>query len=203
MQHKYYFPDILALIRAWAVTYKEGIGTHGTTLGLTAPQIAAEQAKCDDMISAIDDAESAMADALEKNSEKEKAIKDSMDFLRPKIKDHKNNANYTEAIGKALGVIGAERTLDPTTVKTTVHVKKVFAGIEVKFTLEGCGGGYIYCKRGAETAFAMYKYITHPQTIDDRPNLAGAASEQRQYYVVLAIKDNEVGQASDIVTISN
>lgn len=202
MKHLYYFPGAIALIRAWAVKYKAGIGLRGADLGLSEEEIEAEQALCDSIISAIDAAEEAMATAETKNSEKEAAIKDSMKLLRPKIQAHKNADAYTEAIGRTLGVIGAEIIIDPATVKSTVKAEKVAQGIDLKFTLEGCEAGYIYCKRGSETVFTMFKYVMHPSTVDTRSNLNNAAVEARQYYVVLAMKDEEVGQASDIVTVS-
>lgn len=69
-------------------------------------------------------------------------------------------------------------------------------GVDIKFGLEHCEGGNIYCKRGAETGFTYFKHVTHPHSVDTRPNLAGNATETRQYYVILVINDLEVGIAS-------
>jgi hypothetical protein len=203
MKHDKYFPSILAQQRKWISNYKDKIATEGAALGMTAAEIAAEVAVCDAMILAIDNSDSAKNEAKKKVSEKDDAIKGGMDKLRPLIAVHKKNSGYTQGIGEALGVIGSEISFDPSTAKTIVSLSKAPQGVDIKFTLEQCEGGNIYCRRGSETAFTFIKYVIHPHTIDTRPNLEGAAAEQRQYKIILVLNDEEVGIPSDIATIEN
>ncbi|MEI8201852.1 MAG: hypothetical protein WCH34_02500 [Bacteroidota bacterium] len=203
MARKDFFPKQLLELKEWALLYKLNIGIYGSALGLTALEISAQQALCDLIITKIEAALAAKAEAEMKNEEKMTAIENVIDTLRPKIKGYKTTSGYTEAIGKALGVVGEEIIIDFNTVKTEVLLTKIELGIDIKFTLEHCKGGYIYCKRGSETEFTFLKYVTHPHTVDTRPNLGNVASEQRQYYVVLIFNDKEVGVRSDIATISN
>jgi hypothetical protein len=203
MEHKYYFPKTWPEIRKWLVGYKQNIGIHGAALGLTPTQITDEQAICDAIILAIDTADFAAAEAQKRNSEKNETLSLKMDLFRPLIKTHKSNTGYTEGIGKALGVIGEEIDFDPFTVKTKVDLKKTPQGVDIKFTLEHCESGNIYCKRGKDANFTFFKCVTHPHTIDTRPNEDGAASEKREYYVILLLNDVEVGVPSDVASISN
>jgi len=73
-----------------------------------------------------------------------------MALLRPQIQTIKDSTLYTEAIGKSLDIIGSEITVDYNTVKTVVKLKKTQEGVDIKFTLQHCEGGKIYCMRGKE-----------------------------------------------------
>ncbi|MEI8203506.1 MAG: hypothetical protein WCH34_10870 [Bacteroidota bacterium] len=203
MALKYYFPPDLEGRKTWAGKYKTNIGTEGAGLGMSPADITKEQDACTSMITAIDELEAAKAVVKQKKKDKDADIKAAMDILRPNIKAHKVASGYNEGIGELLGVIGSDTEIDPSTVKTIVKTKKVPQGIDLKFSLKGCEGGNVYSKRGTETGFTLLKYIIHPHSIDTRPNLDEAVVEQRQYYVILVIDDEEVGIPSDIATIDN
>jgi len=203
MEHENYFPPKIADRRAWALKYKGAIALEGATLGMLPADIIAEQKQCDTIIASIDVADAEAVVAKQKNQDRDTTIVTEMGTLRPKIKTHKAYTGYTPAIGEALSVIGTGIVVDPLTVKTIVKLAKIPLGVDIKFDLEHCEGGDVYCKRGAEAGFTFLKSITHPHSIDTRPNAGGAASEQRQYYVILLINDIEVGIPSDIVTINN
>ena len=202
MAKQYYFPKAMPDKRAWAVKYKTNIPDNGATLAMAQAEVTAEKALCDVIIDAIDAADVAAALAVQKTKDRDNAIADTMKEFAPKIQAHKKSTLYNEGIGAALGIIGSEISFDPMTVKTTVKLAVAPNGVDIKFTLEHAEGGNIYCKRGSETAFTYLKHVTHPHTIDTRPNIGGAASEQRQYYVFLVLNDEEIGIHSDIATIS-
>jgi len=201
MKKLYYFPRIIAAIRAWAAKYKTNITAAGASMAMTQAEVTAEQALCTVMTDAIDAADVAAAVSMQKNKDRDKAIKDTMKVLAANIQTHKKHTGYNEGIGAALGIIGSEIDFDPATVKTTVKLAVAPNGVDIKFTLEHAEGGNIYCKRGSETTFTYLKHVTHPHTIDTRPNIGGATSEQRQYYVFLVLNDQEIGIQSDIATI--
>jgi hypothetical protein len=203
MKHDNYFPIAVLKRRSWAVRYKNEIAVSGLAMGMSPAEIAAEQAFCDKMIDAIDVAQLAKIEAKAKNKAKDMAIKQSMDKLRVKIRNHKSNPAYSVSMGKALGVIGSELTIDKLSIKSKVVLFKAPQGVGIKFNLKHCEGGNVYCQRGNEEQFTFFKYVTHPRTIDTRPNLNNADSEMRQYYVVLVVNDEEIGLASDIATIKN
>jgi len=203
MKRKPYFPDALSLQRAWLVNFKAKIAVYGPILGLSAGEITNKQNAAQAIIDAIDAANDAITAAKTKNQAKKLALKDNMVPIRSSVGSMKNHDDYTEEMGVDMGIVGEESEFDPDKVKTIVKLEKVPPGIDIKFSREGCEGGNVYCKRGSETAFTFIKYVIHPHTIDTRPNLDGAASEQRQYYVILVLDDEEVGIPSDIATIKN
>ncbi len=202
MEHKPYFPTNIAGQRLWLVNYKGLILVHGAALGLTPLQITALQNACQAMIDKIDEADAALTAGVAKVAERDNTVKTQMAVLRPAIVSMKKNSGYSTTIGEALDIIGSEIIVDTLTVKTKIKLAAVPTGVDIKFGLEYCEGGNIYSKRGNETAFTYFKHVTHPHSIDTRPNLAGNAAEQRQYYVVLVINDLEVGIASAPETIN-
>ena len=202
MKHTGYFPDAIADKRAWLVIYHDNIDVIGLEWGMLPAEITEEKAWCQAQIDAIDEADAAAAEATSKNQKRDEVIQTKMDLLRAKIAIHKKNTAYTESQGKKLQIIGSEISIDYSTVKTKVDLQMTVEGVSIKFKLMGCEGGNIFCKRAKEENFTFLKYITHPHTIDTRPNFEDAKSEFRQYRVVLVYKDKEVGLASDIAEIT-
>ena len=202
MKHKFYFPRAIAKMRTWFVKFKAQLVISGPTLGLTPPQVLADSTSCQDMMDIIDAAEVAIAAAKQAVSDRDELIKTKMQVIGKDIQTMKNNAAYTVGVGELLGVIGEEDGVDTATVKTIVTLSKTPLGVDVKFDLHGCEGGNIYSKRATETAFTYFKHVSHPHTIDTRPNLGGADAEKREYKVTLEINDIEVGITSDPATIT-
>lgn len=203
MQHQRYFPRAISKQRSWAQSYRERIAVQGLALGMSVAEISAEQALCDAITGAIDIAYMAKREAKAQNKNKDRIVRDSMDIFRLKIKAHKVNPAYTEAMGKSLGIIGSELNFDPLKVKTIVILTKTPEGISIKFNLENCEGGNVYCKRGKDADFVFLKHVNHPQMVDKRPNEDNSDSEHREYFVVLVENDNEIGIPSDAAVINN
>jgi hypothetical protein len=203
MKHAKYFPRTIGKQRQWAHNYKDEIANNGAAFGMTANEIAEEQGFCNSIMEAIDAAQSAKAEAKAKNKAKDLVISKNMDKLRSKIRMHKTNSAYNASIGKALGIIGSEIVFDSSNVKTKVKLRKTPAGISISFNLKLCEGGNVYCKRGNQDDFTFLKHVNHPKMVDARPNENGVASELMQYFVILVIKDEEVGKPSDIASINN
>jgi hypothetical protein len=203
MLRKHYFPGAVALQRAWLVNFIEKISVYGHILGLSDDDITKRKANAQAIIDAIDAAIIAETASKVKVKAKNIALIDNMKPIRASVGTMKNSDDYNQDIGIDIGIVGEGDEFDPSKAKTTVKLEKAPQGVDIKFTLEGCEGGNVYCKRGNETSFTFIKYVIHPHSIDTRPNLGGTDSEQRQYYVILVLDDQEVGIPSDIATIKN
>ena len=194
MIHKPFFPRAIGAQRAWFVNYKAQIAAVGLLLGMTPQQITAEQNACDaTMIAEIDATDAMLTQAQAKVVERDATIRTQMGSLRPLISGHKTNSAYTQTIGERLQIIGSEISVDESTVRTVVKLSVTPQGVDIKFTMEHCESANIYSKRATETEFTFFKTVTHPHTVDTRPNLNNAANEHREYYVTLANNDLEVG----------
>ena len=203
MKRKPYFPGMISLKRSWASNYQTKIAANGAALGMSPADITAEENACQKIMDKIDEADAKQAEAMALNAERDLLIKNQMDTLRPNIRTHKAHTGYSENIGQDLGIIGEEVVIDLENVKTAVKLTNAPQGVVIKFGLENCERANIYCKRGTETAFSFLQTVTHPHTVDTRPNLGGIATELRQYYVILMVNDVEVGKASAIETTHN
>jgi len=196
-----FYPRKLADQRKWWLKYQTKLPDEGPLMGMTPTEITYEQGICDLVIAGIDKAIIAAAEAKQANKERNAAIQLNYGIIANLIKLHKTNTGYTEGIGEALGIIGSEREINWDTVKPILLASSNIAGVELKFDMLDCEAANIYSKQGKEESFTFFKTITHSHTIDKRPNLDDMPSEVRQYYAVLVVGDEEVGFASDIVTI--
>ncbi|MEI8203965.1 MAG: hypothetical protein WCH34_13175 [Bacteroidota bacterium] len=121
----------------------------------------------------------------------------------------KNHKNYNESIGKTLGIIGAEQTVDEENAKPEVKVlhsntdavalefvKSVFVGVIV---YEG-----VYTKlAGSEEAYLKWTEIGRATTspyLDKRP-VASEKPEVRHYKMRYMVKDVAIGLDSDTITV--
>jgi hypothetical protein len=107
---------------------------------------------------------------------------------------------YTDAIGQALGIVGAEDSVDMTQEKPTLNVVVKSGGVnEVGFNKMGAEGVHIYGMRDGETGFTLLASETHSAYVDNRPLLVAGKPETRQYKAVFFLGKSEIGLESDVV----
>jgi hypothetical protein len=131
----------------------------------------------------------------------------------------KTHPNYNEAIGKNLGIIGHEKTIDLNTIKPVVTVKSitsdsitldfikgnmegvaVFAGTPVYTVPEGGTTPVAGSESEAEMNWAEIARVAHSPFIDTRSN-SNNKPETRYYKMRYLKKDVLVGQDSDIIRL--
>jgi len=116
----------------------------------------------------------------------------------------KNHPAYTEAIGKDLGIVGAEYAAKSTEDEQKPLLKTKIAGgfVQLKYVKGDTDGVKIESKRGTETSFALLDKVTKSSYSDERPNLIALQSEQRAYRCWYMKGDVVIGVVSDIVVIA-
>ena len=116
----------------------------------------------------------------------------------------KSHPNYTESIGKDLGIIGSENLgkVNPDELKVVLIVKEAGGKIQLKYKKGQLDGVKIESKRGAETEFSFLDKITQTTYKDDRKMLVDGMPEIRQYRAWPILKDKVVGKVSDVVSIT-
>jgi hypothetical protein len=200
MAKKDFMPDADPALLQWLGILKTQAVAQPTSV-LAAAQLTALTATIDHLvgkIQAADAAESAYHAAVQvKNAAK----KTDVAAIRTFIQTFKHSPAYTEAIGKALGIVGEEHATDFDLSKPLPKVKKTQKGVEIKYSKSGTDGAFVYCKRGTETDFSRLEKVTQSVYTDARPNLDGAAAEIREYYLVYFVKDEPVGLDSDVVSL--
>jgi hypothetical protein len=114
----------------------------------------------------------------------------------------KKNALYTEAIGTALKIIGADIVIDLSTAHPVLDLSMGGGLVHIKYIRGHAEGIILYCMRGTETTFTLLATVTKTSYIDTRPNLVVGQSEKRQYRAFFMVGDVMVGIESAIFSIN-
>ena len=114
----------------------------------------------------------------------------------------KLNDLYNEAIGKMLGVIGAEIVVDYSILQPELRLTDISGYIHIRYIRGATEGIILYCMRGAETTFTLLATITKTTYNDTRPNLIDGQAEKRQYRAFFMVSDVAVGIESSLVNIN-
>lgn len=109
----------------------------------------------------------------------------------------KNHTNYTDDIGKDLGIIGAELNINATIMKPALKLTAKGGKIEVRWTKGKTDSLYIEVDRGAGWQFLTNNSV--PRYTDDEPITVAATWRYRGIYI---IEDKRVGQWSDPTSIA-
>lgn len=198
-----FLPNKDADFREWLRTFQTNFPNVAAQLGLTAAEISEIEGITNVFIQDID--------AQAQQEQQLKAIietkvsnrEDKLPIFRAAIANLKNRRNYQKSMGELLGVISRPRPkLDYDTLQPKPKLQVVANEVKITFTRGNTHGVNIYCRRGNETNFTLMVRSYSSPYIDSRPNLNGASSERREYYLRYMRGNVEVGQNSDIVVVN-
>jgi hypothetical protein len=198
-----YIPHSDDSLNTWLLTLSPKLGIHGPTLGMTGPDVAGMQGEC----TALSD--SILGVGTERNTlrntvnAKDTLRTSTLTDIRKLVKTLKANPNYTEAIGKDLGIIGDESTFDATIAKPTLKIVMTGGQATIHFAKGHSNGIRLYGKRASETTFTFLALDTHAPYHDTRDNFTPGTPELRQFYAYyIDIHDTQYGQQSDTVSVT-
>jgi len=106
---------------------------------------------------------------------------------------------YTQAIGQALRIIGADNPVDPSTLKPVLDVEVDAGQVNVGWTKQSADGIEIWVDRGDGKGFIFLAIDTIPDYTDTQPLPATAAVWK--YKAIYIIADERVGSWSDVVSL--
>lgn len=109
----------------------------------------------------------------------------------------KSSPHYTPSIGKDLGIIGAEQTLDLNTLKPRITLQLTGGGVVIKWKKKQAHGLQIFVNRGE--GYELLTTDLQPPYTDAFPLPATAASWK--YKAIYVIDDEQAGQWSGEVRI--
>ncbi len=201
MAKKYFLPREIAKLRAFLLNFKNLISTHGATVGVSVPEIAALQLICTDVI--------ALIDAIYVAKAAQKAAVDSLGTARTeKIPDLagaivrvKNHAAYTPTIGDALGIEGEEETNDSSALVGNVKIELDANRPKIVWKKQFADAIDIYVDRASEGNFIFLARDTEPDYVD---TLVPAHNNPLtwSYKCIYVISDEQVGQFGAPVSIT-
>jgi len=106
---------------------------------------------------------------------------------------------YTEAIGQALGLIGADQTVDVTTLKPILLLTLTAGVVKVGWTKQSMDAVEIMVDRG--TGFSFLALDTVPDYTDTQAAPVGQSALWK-YKAIYRQHDERVGQWSDVVSLA-
>ena len=119
-------------------------------------------------------------------------------LLGTRIKKH---SSYTDAMGQDLGLIGAEQTVDLVNIKPSLKVQMQAGRPNLLWTKQGMDGMEFWVDRGTGT-FAFLAIDTVPDYLDTAALPAPGTGAVWKYKAIYRLKDEQVGQWSDILSVS-
>lgn len=121
--------------------------------------------------------------------------------IRALVKRIKANANYNDAIGQDLGIIGPDDAPSGP-VKPTGSVEASGAyQATIDFVKNGHDAVIIESRRAGETLFVFLAKDSFAPYVDNRPPLVPGQPERREYRLQYADKDVPVGAFSDVMSV--
>lgn len=114
-----------------------------------------------------------------------------------------NTANYTENIGKELGIVGEEIVFKEADFKSVVSAEAKKDFVVVNFTKKGVDGVNVYSHPIGSTDANAWEKLgmdNHPPYYDSRPLAVAGQPEIRAYKVMGVLNDEEIGEWSNIAT---
>jgi len=199
---KDYMPRRDGDLDKWEDNFVNKLPIHGTTVGLTHDEVTASETvihahktSYGEMILIKETARSKVAaNTSNKNSMRS--------YIRPMVQRIKNHPNYTDEIGKDLGIVGPVSTIDYSTAKPVLKLTAGAGGLTIDFNKSDFDGVKIFSRRGSEPDFSFLANDTNPPYHDTRANMNSSAAELREYYAVYILNDEVIGLESEIYKIT-
>jgi len=114
----------------------------------------------------------------------------------------KTNKNYTAAMGKDLWLIGTEIVIDPVSWKPVISVQFQAGHPTVLWTKGQASAIEIWVDRNDTKGFLLMTINTDPNTTDTASLPFAGSSEMWRYKAIYLLHDVQVGQWSDVISVS-
>ena len=233
MKRQNYYPSRIGDQVNWLDNYGTKLPTYGTTLGLTAPEVTASvnDAKWANYVlgswlSAVRAFSPSTTDAVDNvltgtgnaavvlptftapalPAGVTAALPGSLTRIFTVAAKVKLSANYTEAIGTDLGIVGSVQTT-PNVTASPRFLTEVLQGaggqtVKITFYKQGHMGVYIEGRRGANGAWEFLGIDTESPYLDERPLLVATQPEVREYRLRFWDKGTPNGDWSDVTSVT-
>jgi hypothetical protein len=113
----------------------------------------------------------------------------------------KNHPNCTEAIAQDLGIIGPEVIVDPSSMKPVLYLSLNAGHPHVGWPKQGMDSLELWKDWGDGKGFVLLTYTTNTDYADISPLPAPGVSAVWKFKGIYRLKDQQVGQWSDVATI--
>ena len=189
----------------WATNLRDRMDTQGPTLGMTAAQITAFKAILQGVINAaaaLEAAKTAQAGAVANLKTVRDTDLSETGQVRTTIAAWKTSGLLTDAMAKDMGVVGTAVPFNPNTYKAAITGEAHAGFVRIKFKKLGVDGLNIYVRLKGQATWTKLSFDSN-SPYDDHTELAVAGTpEVREYRAIGVLTDEEIGQPSDIVSVT-
>jgi hypothetical protein len=186
----------------WLTNLRDTIDAHATTLGLSAARVTQIKAWCNDLIDEINATNTAKQAWLAAAATKATQEATSLAGLRGEINQWKANPACTDAIEAALKIVGGGSSFDPNTFKTKITATVLGDYVRLTFVKSETDGVNFYWRKKGETVWKFLSRDTNSPYNDHTPLAVAGVPEVREYQAYGVLNDQQIGMASDIVTVT-
>ncbi len=186
----------------WLTNLKTKLGGYAATLGLSAARVAQIVAWCDDLIATINAAAQAKRDWLSASAAQGTQEKTSLAGIRGEIAQWKPHPAMTDAIAADLKLVGTGSAFNPDTFKAQITAEIVSGHVRVKFKKGQTDGIALYCRLKGQSAWRFVSRDTNSPYDDFTALAVAGTAEVREYQAYGVLNDQQIGQPSDIVTVT-
>jgi len=189
----------------WLTNLRDRIAVHGPTLLMTAAQITAYQAVLNGLITfvqAVSAAKNAQASAVANLDTRKQTDLTKTGPVRTEINKWKAGGLLTPGMAADMKVAGTGDAFDPSAYKAAITAEVRVGFVRIKFTKRGVDGLNIYVRLKGQTTWKKLSFDSNTP-YDDHTELAVAGTaEVREYRAIGVINDDEIGQPSDILSVT-
>ncbi len=121
------------------------------------------------------------------------------EFMGRLVKTIKGNVNYTEAIGRDLGIIGSEKSGLSPDMKPVLKISLNAGKPVISYKKLAAAGIDLYVSRDNETVFSFLATAMKPKFED--ASVIHGSSEKWGYKAIYRDKDRQIGQFSDVASV--
>ncbi len=187
----------------WLENLSAKLGDYGKSLGLSATEIAIAQKGCSDLGKSIKNDEQKRKEWLAAVDTTQQLKQTTVAALRTTIARIKVSPSFTAALGKEMGVTrSSSLAAQPAAIdnaKPKIQVDAIAGRIRLKFTRKPFDGINIYTRKQGEGTWRFLARVTQSPYTDPTPLTTANIAEIREYQALGVLKDQEVGQPSNIV----
>ncbi len=186
----------------WLQNLWTKLPTHGPALGMTSEQISALRGLIGDQQALHTETETSRAHATAMEAQ-ERSGKETLNAdLRARVRHWKTVAGWSQMVGEDLKLIGVAAELDLENYKPEIAAKIVGGEIRITFKKKGVDGVNVYCRLRGTSAWRKLAFDSSSPYVDTEPLANPTVPETREYKAMGVVKDEEIGQPSDIVSVT-
>lgn len=198
-----YIPRSEAELRDWATQLSANLTSALQSININPQETQRAQQLLTDIVTSCDDCQIKEQAWRQAAAEKERIHEEAKTELRLFFNHLKTCKGYTLGTGKKLNIVYRRgREIDTDTMKPNPKISVTADGIKIKYTKSVATGVRVFCRRANETNFEMITMHDTNEYVDARPNVNNSAAEKRDYYLVYFRQGENLGQKSDIVTVT-